>query len=204
VFGRCERIDASGRRLPTVAPPPLEEEVYTALLRTNVIWTPAVVMFRRSVCGPALRFNAKVGPSADYELYLRLARQRRIHGHGRLVAEYRLHEQSMSRDPAIMLRSTVTVLREQRRHLDGSRHHLAAYEYGLRSFQHHYAEQLVTQLRREWRNPRRWGAWLRGLVTLMRYHPGGVVRQSVRYVQQIVSRLRDVARLRSSARPRNA
>jgi hypothetical protein len=110
----------------------------------------------------------------------------------------------MSRNPALMLRSTVTALREQRQYLDGSRSRRAAYEHGLRNFRHHYAEQVLLQVGREWRDPRRWGALLHGMLTLMRYHPGGVARQSIRYVQQFLSRVRYAARLRSSARPRNA
>jgi glycosyltransferase involved in cell wall biosynthesis len=204
VFGRCERIDVSGRRLPTVAPPPLAEEAFTALLRGNLIWTPAVAMFRRSRCGSALRFDPSLGPGADYELYLRLAKQRRVEGHGRLVAEYRLHDASMSQDPARMLQSTVTVLRAQRPYVKSSPSRRAAYEYGLRSFKHYYGGQVVTQLRQEWRSPHRWSALVRGVMALLRYHPGGVFRQSIRYVHQFAGRLRDVIRLRAGARTRSA
>ena len=60
VWGRCVRIDEHGRELPTVPPPPVAGDAYEALLRNNFIWTPAVVMFRRSVCGPFMRFNPAV------------------------------------------------------------------------------------------------------------------------------------------------
>jgi glycosyltransferase involved in cell wall biosynthesis len=204
VFGRCERIDAGGRRLPTVTPPPLDPDLYAALLRNNVIWTPAVAMIRRSLCEPLLGFNPAFGPSADYDLYLRLARARKIYGHGRLVAEYRLHDGSLSCDAALMLRSTVKVLQGQRRLLDARQGHLAAYEYGLRSFRHHYGDQLASQIQSDWRNPRRWGAMLRGIAALVRYHPGGVVRQSARHVHRVISRYTESLRHRSKPRARNA
>ena len=188
VFGRCERIDAQGRRLPTVAPPPIDGDAYEAFLRHNFVWTPAVAVFRRSVCGPLLRFNPAVGPAADYDLYLRLARHRRVHGHGRLVAEYRLHDTGMSRDPALMLRSTVKVLKAQRRQLGTVRSRTDAYEAGLAAFRHHYGTQLVAQIRAGARDPSRWAVVLRDVAVLLRHHPGGVVRRTARGMQQLVGR----------------
>jgi glycosyltransferase involved in cell wall biosynthesis len=187
VFGRCERIDESGQRLPTVPPPPFDGDAYETLLRNNVIWTPAVAMFRRLTGGPPIRFDPSVGPAADYDLYLRLARRQLIDGHGRLVAEYRLHSGSMSRDAALMLRSTVSVLRSQRRYVAGRRA-VGAWEYGLRGFKHHYGDLLVAQIRSAWRDPRKWGGMLQAVAVLLRYHPGGVVRQSGRHLQRLIAR----------------
>jgi glycosyltransferase involved in cell wall biosynthesis len=188
VFGRCERIDRSGHRLPTVPPPLIDDDAYAALLRNNPVWTPAVAMFRRSLCVPWLRFNPAVGAAADYDLYLRLARHRRIHGHGRLVAEYRLHDASMSRDAALMLRSTVRVLRNQRRYVTGTGDRLAAWDYGIRSFRHHSGDQIAAQMRTDWREPAKWTRLVRNAGVLLRYHPGGVVRQTARQLQQFVTR----------------
>lgn len=188
VFGRCERVDEAGRRLPTVPPPLLEGDAYEALLRSNLIWTPAIVMFRRSMSAPFLYFDTTVGPSADYDLYLRIARERPIHGHGRLVADYRLHDASMSRNPALMLRSTVTVLRRQRPYLDPARGHVAACEYGLRSFQHHYSDSLARRIRAEWRTPARWPAMVRAIATLVRFNPGGVLRGAARALRRLLIR----------------
>jgi glycosyltransferase involved in cell wall biosynthesis len=188
VFGRCDRIDRSGHRLPTVPPPPIDGDAYAALLRNNPVWTPAVAMFRRSVCAPWLRFNPAVGPAADYDLYLRLARHRHIHGHGRLVAEYRLHDASMSRDGALMLRSTVKVLRSQRRHVAGAVDRMAAWEYGVRSFRHHYGDQVVEQIRTDWREPAKWARLVRNAGVLLRYHPGCVLRRTGRQLQRVVTR----------------
>ena len=88
VWGRCVRIDEHGRQLPTVPPAPVVGDPYEALLRNNFIWTPAVVVFKRSVCAPLMRFNPAVDASADYELYLRIVRAFPIHGHTATVAEY--------------------------------------------------------------------------------------------------------------------
>ncbi|HXE80331.1 MAG TPA: glycosyltransferase [Vicinamibacterales bacterium] len=179
VFGRCTRIDERGEPLPTAAPPPLDGDAYVALLRTNWIWTPAVVMFRRRACAPWLRFDPSMSASADYDLYLRIARHAPVHGHGQLVAEYRLHATSMSGDPAVMLRSTVRALNAQRRHLrtDAERR---ACEEGLRSFRHYYGQQVAARIVSQWHRPANWPALVRGVLVLLRCHPGGVLRETGR------------------------
>ena len=179
-FGRCARIDERGEPIQTVAPPPLEGDTYAGLLRNNSIWTPAVAMFRRRVCAPWLRFDPSMSAAADYDLYLRIAREAPIHEHCRVIADYRLHGRSMSADPAVMLRSTVRALRAQQRHVQSDPLRRRAYEEGLRSFRHHYGQRVVERIGAEWRQPRRWPALLRSTVLLLRYHPGGVLRQTGR------------------------
>jgi glycosyltransferase involved in cell wall biosynthesis len=186
VFGRCTRIDARGAELPTVAPPPIPGDPYEALLQNNWIWTPALVMFQRRVAGPFLRFDSAMSAAADYDLYLRIARQAPIHGHGRLVAEYRLHDASMSGDPATMLRSTVRALQAQRPFVAANPRYRRAYELGLRSFRHHYGRMLAGRIASDVRRPRRWGSVLRNLTVLLRYHSGGVVRESGRSLQRLM------------------
>jgi hypothetical protein len=186
VFGRCERIDDRGSRLPTVAPPVVEGMPYETFLRCNPIWTPAIVMFRRSGCGDLLRFNPKVNPSADYDVYLRIARSRPVRAHGRLVAEYRLHAGCMSSDPGLMLRSTVQVLRAQRRQLDPSSQLRAACDEGLRGFRHHYSERLVAQMRTDLRTPHRWTAALKRAAILARFDPAGLLRHLYWHSRAIV------------------
>lgn len=179
-FGRCARIDERGEPLLTIPPPPIDADAYAALLRNNCIWTPAVAMFRRRVCAPWLRFDPAMSAAADYDLYLRIARQAPVHGHGQLVADYRLHGASMSSDPAVMLRSTVRTLRAQRRHVRSHPGRRRAYEEGLRSFRHHYGQRVVSRIVSGWRHPANWPALLRGGLVLLRYHPGGVLRETGR------------------------
>lgn len=179
-FGRCARIDERGDPLLTIPPPPIEGDAYAALLRNNCIWAPAVAMFRRRVCAPWLRFNPAMAAAADYDLYLRIAREAPVQGHGHTVADYRLHDASMSSDPAVMLRSTVRALQAQRRHARRDPARQRAYEEGLRSFRHHYGQRIVARLGSEWRQPRSWPALMRSALLLLRYHPGGVLRETGR------------------------
>lgn len=179
-WGRCVRIDEHGRQLPTAPPPIVVGDAYEALLRNNFLWTPAVVMFRRSMCAPLMRFNPAVDASADYELHLRIARAFPIHGHAATVAEYRLHGASMSRNASLMLVSTMEVLRAQRPYVMRRRSYRRAYEQARRSWRAHYGEQLIEQLARQARNPRRWLEAGAIIAVLARYYPGGLAARVAR------------------------
>jgi glycosyltransferase involved in cell wall biosynthesis len=184
VWGRCVRIDEQGRQLPTVPPPPVVGDAYEALLRSNFIWTPAVVMFRRSMCARLMRFDPAVDASADYELYLRIVREFPIHGHSASVAEYRLHGASMSRNASLMLTSTMQVLRAQRPYVARRRSYERAFEQGRRSWQGYYGEQLIEQIAEQARNPRRWVQVGAMVAVLARYYPRGLAARVARTVLQ--------------------
>jgi hypothetical protein len=168
--------------LPTVPPPPVTGDAYEALLRNNFIWTPAVVMFRRSVCGELMRFNPAVDAAADYELYLRIVRHFPIHGHAVTVAEYRLHKASMSSNAALMLASTMKVLRAQRPYVAQRSAYARAYDQGRRSWQSNYGEQLLEQIVEQSHDPRRWRDVAVRLAVLARYYPRGLARHLGRRV----------------------
>jgi glycosyltransferase involved in cell wall biosynthesis len=179
VWGHCVRISEHGQPLPTVPPPLVVGDPYEALLRSNFIWTPAVAMFRRWV---GMRFNPVFDAAADYELYLRIARKLPIHGHTAVVAEYRLHGASMSRNAAVMLSSTMEVIRAQRPYVARRRAYARAYVQGRRSWQGYYGEQLVEQLSRQARNPRRWIEAGSMVAVLARYYPRGLAAHAVRAI----------------------
>src|SRR5215207_2556368 len=132
------------------------DDAYEVLLRNNFIWTPAVAMFRRSVCGPLMRFDPAVDAAADYELYLRLVRHFPIHGHTGVVAEYRMHGASMSSNASLMLASTMGVLRAQQPYLARRRAYARAYAQGRRTWRFHYGEQLLRQIEEQGHDLRRW------------------------------------------------
>jgi glycosyltransferase involved in cell wall biosynthesis len=180
VWGRCARIDSRGRPLPRDLAPLLVGDAYEALLRSNLIWTPAVAMFRRSVCGTLLRFNPAVDASADYDLYLRIARTLPVHDHGATVAEYRLHRGNMSRDAAVMLASTMTVLRRQRSYAKRRAEYRRAFHEGRASWRAFYREILLAQLTDPARRPREWSRMVRTITALARYYPQGLAAGLVR------------------------
>lgn len=121
-FGRPRVIDADSAEIFTAPPTGVltaADDGYAALLESNIIWTPAVAIFRREVLDELGAFDARVNAAADYDLYLRVARHHPIAGHGEVVADYRHHRMAMSRNAAMMLRTTLTVHRRQWRHARG-------------------------------------------------------------------------------------
>jgi glycosyltransferase involved in cell wall biosynthesis len=188
-FGRCLRIDVHGHPLPTVWPPLVGPDAYHVLLGRNVIWTPAVAVFRRALCGRDLWFDASVDAAADYDLYLRLTRHLPTRSHEHLVADYRLHDGGMSRDAALMLRSTLKVLNAHRRAAPPT--HAPRFRAAARRWTRFYGEQLIEQLGGRRRGRASWRAVGRDLGVLLRHYPQGAARHLVR----------KVARTRASQRP---
>jgi glycosyltransferase involved in cell wall biosynthesis len=113
VWGFNRLIDAEGLRLPSAERGFSGSATYAQLLRENVVGPPVGVMFQRAALVEAAGFETCVEAAEDYELYLRLARTYDSHGHGKLVAEYRVHDTNMSADPVRMLRGMLTTLDRQ-------------------------------------------------------------------------------------------
>ncbi|MBA3492055.1 MAG: glycosyltransferase [Rubrobacteraceae bacterium] len=171
VSGQYRAIAADGSHFWRPYEPPVERDGYVMLLQ-YCFGMPAVVMYRRWVFEEAGGFDGSVDAAADWDLYLRVARRFPIHHHGKVVADYRQHGTSMNQDPALMLESTVAVLRSQRRHLGDGGRRKEAYEIGLRSMQADYGVPLVEDIRDAWRE-RAWKRVVGGIPVLARYYPRG-------------------------------
>ena len=95
-YGRCVMIGPDGTEWPTPQQRRVLSGHHAVLLRTNPIWTPAMAIFRRHALLEAGGFAEGFDGSADYDLYLRIARTYPVHDHGAPVAAYRRHEASSS------------------------------------------------------------------------------------------------------------
>lgn len=177
VYGRCQMMDADGTLLPTPMQTRIEHHHYHELLRRNYIWTPAIVMFRRDALERTGVFNPVVSGSADYELYLRIARTYPIHDHGHVVAHYRRHPANMSANAAAMLRETLMVLRSQRPYIGDDADGAQAFREGWRSWQDFYGEQLVAEIRADV-GAARWFSVLRKSVVLAVLYPRGLAHHA--------------------------
>ena len=177
VFGRCQMMSADGTLLPTPAQPRIARDHYRELLRRNYIWMPAMVMFRREAVELAGGFNSAVNASADYELYLHVARHHPVCDHAQLVAYYRKHADNMSGNASRMLSETLAVLRTQRAFLAGDEASLDAYREGWRTWQEHYGTHLVNEIRAHVAGGE-WQLAMRKAVTLAHYHPRGLVHHA--------------------------
>src|SRR5215212_5734357 len=172
VSGQYRAVAADGTLLWKPHEPPIERDGYLVLLQ-YCFGMPAVVMYRRWVFGEVGGFDGTVDAAADWDLYLRIARRFPFYHHGQIVAGYRQHGTSMNQNPALMLKSTVTVLRSQRRHLGDDRRREEAYHIGLRGMQAEYGVALAEHIRGALRQ-RGWKRALRGMSVLARYYPDGL------------------------------
>jgi glycosyltransferase involved in cell wall biosynthesis len=186
VFGRCQMMDRDGQLLETPAQPRIVRDHYRELLRRNYIWMPGTVMFRREALERIGGFNPAVNASADYEVYLHIARHHPVHDHARVVAHYRKHDANMSGNAARMLRETLAVMSSQRPFLEGDEASLAAYHEGWRNWQEFYGEHLATEIRTAVRDRRLLQAIAKAGI-LGFYHPRGLWHHARRKTQLAVS-----------------
>jgi hypothetical protein len=153
----------------------LPEDPYVALLEGCFIWAPAAAIFRRAAVEELGGFDESVSASADFALYLGAARSGRAVLHDGRVAEYRRHSASMTRDPSLILRSELRVLRAQARFAAeraGGRESLRA---GLRRAREYHGSALAEHASQLLAS-RSWRAGARTLATAARAYPPGVLR----------------------------
>lgn len=186
VYGRCLMMDRHGVLLDTPAQPRIVRDHYRELLRRNYIWMTGTVMFRRDALRRVGGFNLAVNASADYDMYLHVARHYPIYDHGQVVAYYRKHDTNMSGNASRMLRETLAVLRNQRRFLEGDPASIAAFEEGWRNWQEFYGAHLATEIRLAVRQRRLVQAAKKAAV-LGRYHPRGLWHHARRKTARTVS-----------------
>lgn len=176
--GRCQAMDAEGRVLPVQHHSVQPADLYRQWLSKNFVWTPGAAMFRREALRASGGFPRGLDPVADYAVYLRLARTGTVVLHDAEVARYRQHDASMSRDPLLMLRMTLEVLRRER--------HAAPPQLapeirrGARAWRAWYGERIVQHLRRDWRAGRRGTRQGRELMALLRHAPALVWHHALR------------------------
>jgi glycosyltransferase involved in cell wall biosynthesis len=174
--GRCQPIDADGRAVSCEYHDVDAGNLYREWLPRNFVWTPGAAMFTRAALEAIGGFPIDLGPAADYAVYLRLARTSQIVVLPRAVVRYRQHDASMSRDPALMLRATIAVLRRERR--EAPVWARAAIRSGLDVWRQWYGEQIIDGLRRDWSAWRVGPGQARAALTLLQHCPRLLLRRT--------------------------
>jgi glycosyltransferase involved in cell wall biosynthesis len=166
-------VDADGTELPftSLVHPADDARPYDELLTTNFMWTPGCVMFRRSIVCSAGGFDESLSGSADYALYLALARDWPLHWHGRPVVRYRQHSDAMSANAAAMLSETLTVLRREWR---GGAINWQRWRAAASVWRNWYGDQIADGVRHALRRGS-WRSAAAGAAALARMHPAGAV-----------------------------
>jgi glycosyltransferase involved in cell wall biosynthesis len=179
VSGQYNLIRADGSPIPFTRSPAVEKDHYVALLRRNYIGMHATVMYRRAVFEFVGGFDPSLRACEDYDLYLRIARTFSIHGHEAIVAEYRQHDQNMSRDYKLMMEMSLSVLRSQWKFVRRNQNQKEAYKQGIRFWQNYCARGLIKQAEVNLEAGDRKEA-IECLLALLRYHPRELVRRGGR------------------------
>jgi len=182
VYGDFRYMSEDGKPLERRVRPPIEVDLYGGMLIRNHIEMTATVLFRRSILEREGAFDGSLRSAEDYELLLRLARLHPSSFHHELVAEYRRYGHggsNLSRRPGVMLRSTMRVLRAQRRFARADSFHASQLAEGVRFFQDYYGGELVSEVRSLLR-AHRWREALFGMVLLLRYYPRGLAERILR------------------------
>lgn len=143
---------------------------YKELLQRNVIGNPGSALYCRWVFTEIGGFDEANSPAADYDLYLRVARQFPIICHHQPVVKYRRHGANMNSNSRLMLASTVTALKKQLRHVEGNQELLAAYNRGLQFWRCFYGEPMIANTFRRFLKGHPIDAAF-DLYTLVRFYP---------------------------------
>jgi glycosyltransferase involved in cell wall biosynthesis len=150
ISGHCRVINVEGMVLPSPRQHCLEHDHYLELLRGGTyIWCPATVLYRRQIFDFVHGFNPALNPVADYDLYMRIARDFAVYSHPEVVAEYRQHHSSMSRDVSIMQRAALAAHGAQWDFIKGNRQYRAAYQTGRSFWRNDYPLQKIVSRIRE-------------------------------------------------------
>lgn len=111
VYGAYRYIDAAGEALPGKTFNSMGVDAGLDLLRHgNLIGMHAAVLYRREALLAAGGFDESLRACEDYDLYLRLSERCRFASHDEIVAEYRMHDNQMSRDHEMMRRLAFEVI----------------------------------------------------------------------------------------------
>lgn len=150
-WGFNRPIGSRGNVLGGISNPLEKYPSYADLLERNIVGPPVGAMFRRGPLIEAGGFACFPPACEDYELYLRLARNRCFHCHHELVAEYRYHDSKMSSDCMLMLKAMLLILERETEWLGHNRDMQHALERGRRHVISTYAvapqvEELVDHL----------------------------------------------------------
>jgi hypothetical protein len=187
VFGAYRNIYDDGSPAPTDLNAHVERDHYWHLLQGNIIGMHSTVLYSRAVLESVGGFNAGLRACEDYELYLRVSRRWSISQHGELIAEYRQHDTNMSRDYVLMLKSVLSVLQAERRHVPDRRHR-SALRTGMRVWRDYYGDLLI-------------GAWRMHqtrstLLKVLRWHPRGIAKRAANSFRRRLGRWSQPGRIR--------
>lgn len=169
----------------------VEENQYLELLRQgNYIGAIMAVVFRRSVFDSVGHFNPRLRSVEDYDLYLRIAEKFPFICHDEIVAEYRQHGTSLTRNHGFMLKSSLDVLHANWERVKGNNKLEEAYRSGVSHHQELYSERMIQRIRAQVRRGAAWRSVGQDTLTLLQHCPQVFARHAGRKLYCFVFRIK--------------
>jgi hypothetical protein len=128
-------------------------------------------MYRRAVFDDVHGFDTAVNAASDYDLYLRIARKFATSCHTDIVAEYRVHDDSMSNNHQLMSNHVARVLQSQLKEVSGNRRYEEACRTGIKFYQHLYRTAIVMDRMRSSARKEDWRGALWNMLLLVWFDP---------------------------------
>ncbi len=161
---------------------------YAELLRHgNHIGMLAAVMFDRAALVASGGWDDDVRACEDYDVYLRVARDHPVAYHDRPLAVYRRHDTNLSHDSALMLATSMRVLRAQQPFCAHDPELRGALDEGIATMRSWYAWTTVGSIAPALRE-RRWRDAWRAIGVSVRHAPRVVADQLVGRAGRLVRR----------------
>lgn len=142
VSGGFDRVDMNKNILTSVSRD-IGQDHYLRLLEGNYIGMHATVMYRRELFD-TFQYDTSLTACEDYDLYLKIAREKPVAHHTHRIAAYRQHTQNMSSNIPLMLSSVLDVLSRQKLHLR-TESEKQAYERGVAVWTDYYTAEMNRQ-----------------------------------------------------------
>ncbi len=182
VFGGYVLISANGAFVEGPTLPRVETDYYLALLFFNHIPVTGAVIYRRAMLEAVGGFStdANIRGAEDYDIYLSLARRFPVRCHNTVVADYRKHASSMSRNSFMMLRSALTVCHTQLPYIKGNKRYEQIYKRGVREHWTYYTNVIVNDIRCHVRVRGEHTQALRKGALLLYYNPRAFAKHAAR------------------------
>jgi glycosyltransferase involved in cell wall biosynthesis len=185
VYGHLTLIGPDGSPLRTPNQVCVESNHCLELLKGDYIWTPGVVMYRRSVFESVIGFDTLIDACSDCDLNIRIARDWPVYCHGQVILEYRKHQTNMSKNAGVMLRTALAAHRSQLKYVRGNRQLEEACRLGGKATREYFGNRLLNQVQNHLSSRDLKRAAL-GLLTLVRYYPRGLSNSAFRKLSRVI------------------
>lgn len=178
VSSRCELRTRSGKLL--ICSPEVSNPSYEELLRRNFIWHPASVMFRKDILCEIGGFDRQYNICADFDLYIRIARQHDIACASNINSVYYQTKDSLSSNSIMLIKERIPIYQREAKYLQGDPALLHAYQEGYRYYLNTYGSDAVSKFLYQLRKFHLNGELLKNIFYILAFrHPFWLIRQII-------------------------